>query len=198
MITFTVSLNGDFAEVSSSIPYRYYSPTSVSAIYPRYGPKDGDTVVQVWGENYLDLGDDFRCNFGTKSTKAHLITSKYLWCRAPQSDVVGKPMPFSVSINRQQNSKDKHDYWYYNDPSITKDEPDYGPMSGGTKVTLKGSSFYPFDYKNDINNKNDTFCHWGLLGKTPAEVISTTQVECLSPRNTLKIEKTTINVTLNN
>jgi hypothetical protein len=127
-----------------------------------------------------------------------MINSNYIWCRAAQSDVVGRAMPFSVSINRQQNSKDKHDYWYYNDPSITKDEPDYGPMTGGTKVTLRGSGFYPFDYKLDINNKNDTFCAWGLLGKTPAEVISTTEVECLSPPNGIKIDKTLINVTLNN
>lgn len=45
LITFTVSLKGDFSEVSTSLPYRYYKPTSVYAIYPRYGPKDGDTVV---------------------------------------------------------------------------------------------------------------------------------------------------------
>lgn len=43
-------------------------------IYPRYGPKDGDTVVQVWGDNFLDLGDDFRCNFGTRSTKAYFVS----------------------------------------------------------------------------------------------------------------------------
>lgn len=144
------------------------------------------------------MGDDFRCNFGTKSTKAHLINSKYLWCRAAQSDVVGKAMPFSISINRQQNSIDKLDYWYYNDHPISSDNPDYGPMEGGTKVTLRGSNFFPFNWKSEINNKNDTFCHWGRLGKTPAEVISSTTAECLSPRNHLGLRRTTINITLNN
>lgn len=57
-------------------------------------------MVQVWGQNFLDLGDDFRCNFGTRATKAYLINDKYLWCRAAHSDVVGRPMPFSVSLNR--------------------------------------------------------------------------------------------------
>jgi len=47
------------------MPYRYYDALEIDGIYPRYGPKDGDTVVQVWGKNFLDLGDDFRCNFGT-------------------------------------------------------------------------------------------------------------------------------------
>ena len=60
----------------------------VSNIYPRYGPKDGDTVVQVWGKNFLDLGDDFRCNFGTRSTKAHMINKNQIWCPSAESDIV--------------------------------------------------------------------------------------------------------------
>ena len=85
----------------SSLPYRYYEPTVVYNIYPRYGPKDGDTVVQVWGKNFLDLGDDFRCNFGTRSTKAFFVSDSFLWCYSAFSDVVNKAQPFSVSLNRQ-------------------------------------------------------------------------------------------------
>lgn len=114
IITFTVSLTGNFDDAESSHPYRYYSPIVVDSIYPRYGPKDGESVVQVWGKNFIDLGDDFRCNFGTKSTKAHFLNSGMLWCRSPQSDVVQRPMPFSVSMNRQQNSVQKQEYWFYN------------------------------------------------------------------------------------
>jgi hypothetical protein len=101
VVSFTVSLTGNFDDAASSLPYRYYNKLKVYALNPRYGPKDGDTVVQVWGENFLDLGDDFRCNFGTKSTKAHYFNQNYLWCRSPSSDVVERGMPFSVSLNRQ-------------------------------------------------------------------------------------------------
>jgi hypothetical protein len=45
IVSFSVSLTGRFDDVYSSLPYRYYDPTSISNIYPRYGPKDGDTVV---------------------------------------------------------------------------------------------------------------------------------------------------------
>ena len=48
-------------------------------------------------------------------------------------------------------------------------------MSGGTAVTLRGENYLPFDWHLDINNQNDTFCHWGPLGKTPAQVISSTE-----------------------
>lgn len=130
IISFTTSLTGDFDDAASSMPYRYYNKLNVLSIMPRYGPKDGDTVVEVWGQNFLDLGDDFRCNFGTKSTKAHYINSGRLWCRSPQSDVVDRAMPFSVSLNRQQNSLSKLSYYFYNMQSIFKIEPDYGSMLG--------------------------------------------------------------------
>ena len=101
IINFSVSLTGKFDDADSSLPYRYYNRAEVHAIYPRYGPKDGGTVVQVWGKNFLDLGDDFMCNFGTRATKANFMSSNYMWCRAAFSDVVTFAMPFSVSINRQ-------------------------------------------------------------------------------------------------
>mmetsp|Transcript_34677 Transcript_34677/g.53141 ORF Transcript_34677/g.53141 Transcript_34677/m.53141 type:complete len:244 (+) Transcript_34677:621-1352(+) len=198
IISLTVSLTGHFDDVYSSLPFRYYLPAQIGSIYPRYGPKDGDTVVQVWGQNFLDLGDDFRCNFGSRSTKAYFINENYIWCRAAPSDVVDRPMPFSVSLNRQQNSLSKIDYWYYNDPQIMTISPDYGPMGGNTKVVLKGSDFLPFNWKLDINNQNDTFCNWGPLGKTPAMVLSTTEAECLSPENSFTLPSVPLNLTLNN
>jgi hypothetical protein len=45
LISLTVSLTGNFDDTHSSLPYRYYKRQHVTGIYPRYGPKDGDTVV---------------------------------------------------------------------------------------------------------------------------------------------------------
>jgi len=139
--TLQVSLTGKFDDVYNSLPFRYYEPTKITGIYPPYGPRDGDTVIQVWGRNFLDLGDDFRCNFGSRSTKAYYISDENLWCRSAKSDVTGKPMPFSVSLNRQQASLSNINYWYYNEPILTKLTPDWGPASGGTRVMLSGSGF---------------------------------------------------------
>lgn len=44
-ISFTISMTGDFSDVINSLVYRYYTPTKIHAIYPHYGPKDGETVV---------------------------------------------------------------------------------------------------------------------------------------------------------
>jgi ribosomal protein L37AE/L43A len=101
IVPFSVSLTGDFTDTDDSEPFRYYTPTTVTGIYPRYGPKDGDTFVQVWGENFLNMDQDLRCNFGSKSTVGHFVNSGYITCRTPSSDVVGAGIPFSVSLNKQ-------------------------------------------------------------------------------------------------
>jgi hypothetical protein len=41
-----------------------------------------------------------------------------LECYSPQSDVVEKPIPFTLSFNNQQNTRDTKFFWYYNWPSI--------------------------------------------------------------------------------
>lgn len=45
IVSLSVSLTGKFDDVDSSLPYRYYMKAEIHAIYPRYGPKDGGTVV---------------------------------------------------------------------------------------------------------------------------------------------------------
>ena len=65
------------------------------------GPKDGGSTVQVWGIGFTDFGDDSICSFGVKTVPATIINENYLTCVAPGSDVIGRPMPFAVSMNGQ-------------------------------------------------------------------------------------------------
>jgi hypothetical protein len=169
----------------------------VTAIYPRYGPKDGGSFIQVWGENFLNFGDNTRCNFGSKSVQAHFISNTFITCMSPFSDVVEKAIPFSVSMNKQQNSKEKIDYWYYNWPQVVELVPNYGPNSGGNRVIIKGNNFMPFNFTEDIDNSNDTFCIFEGIGKVRAYALNSTKVYCEAPPNYVT-EKTTVEVTLNN
>ncbi|MBK8156592.1 MAG: IPT/TIG domain-containing protein, partial [Streptococcus sp.] len=51
----------------NSVGFRYYKDPVITAIYPKYGLKDGNTRVEVWGENFLNFDQFTRCNFGSKS-----------------------------------------------------------------------------------------------------------------------------------
>jgi hypothetical protein len=135
-VSFKVSVTGDFSDGVDEVIYTYYPKTSIYAFYPRYGPKDGDTPVQVWGDNFFDFGDETRCGFGTKTTRAKVFNSTYIECHSPMSDVVEKPIPFTISLNGQQNSRDTLFFYYYNWPSIEELVPNHGPEMGGTHVTL--------------------------------------------------------------
>lgn len=194
-----ISLTGDWTDSADSEPFRYYLNTRVHAIYPRYGPKDGGTVVQVWGENFLNYDENFRCNFGSKSVKAVFKSSTYAICKAPFSDNTNKPISFSVSLNKQQQSRDMIDYWYYSHPILAKLEPNYGPEDGGNEIILMGSNFHPFIDETRINNANDTFCIFSDLNvKTPARLINATKMACIAPATFDGISVTGVDLTLNN
>jgi hypothetical protein len=83
-----VTLTGEFDDSENSVTFRYYDTPKINAIYPRFGEKDGQTEITVWGENFLDFDYNTRCGFGSKTTKATLISSTQLKCLSPESDVV--------------------------------------------------------------------------------------------------------------
>jgi hypothetical protein len=70
VVSFTVSLTGDFLDVHNSLPFRYYPETHIFAIKPRYGLKDGNTRVEVWGRNFFNFDENIRCAFGSVSVPA--------------------------------------------------------------------------------------------------------------------------------
>lgn len=145
----------------------------------------------------MNFGESTVCNFGSKSVPAHFISSTYITCNATSSDVVEKAIPFSVSLNGQQNSKDRVDYWYYNWPQVVEVVPNYGPTSGGNRVVLRGNNFLPFDYKEDIDNSNDTFCNFEGIGLVKAYVLNSTKIFCEAPPNYVT-PSSIVEVTLNN
>lgn len=67
-----------------------------------------------------------------------------MFCNSPYSDVTGRGIPFSVTLNLQQNTRDNIDFWYYNSPSVTKITPWRGPDDGGTDILIMGNNFDPF------------------------------------------------------
>lgn len=150
-VTFSISLDGSFEDVKETLEFWYYRNVKLSAIKPTHGPKDGGTTVQVWGEHFYEFSGKndneqafTSCSFGVKSVPAKIQNEGYLICVSPDSDVVNRPMPFGVSLNGQQSSKDKMDFWYYNDPQVTTIYPDTGAEKGGNVLTLHGEGFKPF------------------------------------------------------
>ena len=196
IVPFTVTLTGDFSDISNSLSYRYYTDVVVKAIYPTYGEKDGGTKVEVWGENFLNFEQFTRCGFGSKTVPAVFVNSNYMYCISPASDVIEKSIPFIVTLNGQQNTKDKIKFWYYNRPSVRSITPNKGPEDGGNEIIINGNNFDPFKLY-DIDNHNDTFCNFEGLQKMPATVIDSTKISWNVPPS-FKQRSAIVEVTLNN
>lgn len=116
----------------------------------------------MWGENFRNHGENTFCSFGTVAAETEYKNSNFMICKSPPSAVVEKPIPLTVTLNNQQNSKDSLEFWYYSEPTVAVIEPDRGPETGGTKILLKGSNFDPFRSES-IKNYNDTFCYFEAL-----------------------------------
>lgn len=117
-------------------------------------------------------------------------------CYSPFSDVVQKELPFSISLNNQQNTRQNVDFVYYDFPQVSRLEPNKGPDTGGTKVHIRGQYFNP-SFGLSINNNDITMCKFGKLSLTTAEVVSSTEIICTSPASFVDRE-VPVEITLNN
>ena len=143
-------MTGDFSDSVNSVDFEYFTQIVVQRIFPKYGPKDGwDEAwgrddIQIWGQNFKQIKGETLVSFGTHAVVATVINSTYLTCKSPQSDVVAKAIPISISQNGGQYAPSTLFYYYYNWPQITELEPERGPEAGGSVITLKGRNFDPF------------------------------------------------------
>ena len=101
-------------------------------------------------------------------------------------------------MNDQQFSSNGHKFYYYNWPQIKALVPNIGPESGGTKIILKGSNFFPFkEILSEIDNRKDIYCGFIQLKiRVPAVVTNSTQAYCMAPAS-YYWHQTYVDLTLN-
>jgi len=107
-------------------------------------------------------------------------------------------MPFSVSLNGQQQTRDPIEFWYYNDPQVTFIDPDTGPEKGGNVIKLRGENFKPFrKAEGELDIDNSTFCYFVALGAyRKADVQNSTRASCKAPES-YYFRETAVEITLN-
>ncbi|CAM9286748.1 unnamed protein product, partial [Phaeothamnion confervicola] len=92
VVAVAVTLNGqDFATAAEAVvltatgdpPYFVYTAVArVYALWPAFGPLNGETVVTVMGSNFAPV-PGLRCRFGSKEVPATYVSSQELICTAP-------------------------------------------------------------------------------------------------------------------
>lgn len=146
-VDLSVSMNDE--NFGNPIRYTYYALAEVYSIRPICGPRTGYTQITVTGKNFVYSNpDSVKCLFDNlEQTPATVISDTEIRCDSP--DIHLKPyykqVYFNVSVtlngNDRSNNTGNIRFGYYDFQSLYDISPNFGPISGGTVVYVRGDNF---------------------------------------------------------
>ena len=178
-------VNADTQFVSASQVFTYQASPEVYQVTPSIAYSSGGTAITIYGKNFLANAkayvDGQLCTGATVDVRNSVVS-----CIAPAIDKEGL-LDIKIENVDGQYSILKGGINYHKAPTITSITPADGPTRGGTRITVKGTSFYPGAII-DLGGNN-------CLNLT---VDSPTQISCttVSLRNTAVT--TSVKVTIKN
>jgi hypothetical protein len=144
-------------------------PPEVLAISPEHGPIAGGTSVTVFG-NYFTTTPDTTVSFGTVYAANVLVVDEHtITCDTPAH--AAGTVTVKVTNSNGYGSL-IGGFTYHNPPVLATIDPDNGPSSGGTPVTLTGS---------DFTNVGTTTVSFDGTGATDVVVVNATTITCTTP-----------------
>jgi hypothetical protein len=191
-----VKASNNGVDFGTSVPsYSFEAASTVHSINPTVGPATGNTTVVVSGQNFA-FTSTLSCRFGDEVVPGTFVNASNVVCITPaQSGVVS----VEVSANGVDYTSSNTVHFQY-EASAPSDEakvspsdaapegatspatvplvlavtPGFGSTTGGTVVTLAGSSF-------EASAK--LACRFGAI-TTKASFVNRTAVRCTSPPST--------------
>ncbi|MFY1634082.1 IPT/TIG domain-containing protein [Solwaraspora sp. WMMB335] len=139
VVDVTVVLPGDDATAPDAFTYVAVAPTA-AAIDPDSGPQSGGQTVTITGTGFVPGGTTVTFD-GVPATGVVVDPSGTSLTAVTPAGAVG---PADVVVTTDGGSAAPLAYTYLADGSdavVTGIDPDFGPTSGGTAVTITGSGF---------------------------------------------------------
>lgn len=173
LVTLRLTTNGQ--DLSGTfLSFRYTLPMVVHELRPASGPSTGGTTVQVIGSRF-EQGHGLSCLFGRQQVAASFISTSVLACRAPAAAIGG--VPVSVSHNGFDfvpSAADAPRYTYVEPFAVRSIHPSFGPVEGGTRVTVRGGGFASASMNSSVT------CRFGD-SIVEGIVLSDSELECNAP-----------------
>jgi len=180
-LTVAVDISGDGADYSRDGNFFEYAASPiVSGISPSSGSQAGGTIITVTGRNFTPTASA-SCRFGTSSsTSATYVSSTLVTCPSPENLQPGDhklqvSWNEGVELSSTPDNSDYVTFTSYSEAKIMSVFPTLGSNTGGTSVTISGSSFFFSPLLK---------CIFEGVGVSPATFISSTSVSCASPKRT--------------
>ena len=177
------------------ISLEFLSAPMIYQVTPQVGGCNGSTPITLFGENFVDI-PHLVCTFSYEKyslyTNATFISPSQISCSTPAptwaSEDDGTEM-YSVLVGLKSNVSGfdcltKGIFHFNQKPSILHSlSPSYGPISGGTLLSIYGDGFYSYTESYEEYNmtyKTSPFCKLGTV-TVPAVIMSDSLVECVAP-----------------
>lgn len=128
--------------------------------------------VDVTGKNFPPF-QGIQCKFGSLLSIGTFQNANSLRCLIPPSPV-SKVVPVSVSFNAHDFIESPGSYEFVDTFFIREVVPSNGPVTGGTRVRIRGGSFDP--------NDNITCLFDSRASSEYAIVVSPSEIECVTPK----------------
>ncbi|GFH60968.1 hypothetical protein CTEN210_17444 [Chaetoceros tenuissimus] len=166
-------VNSFTANSTSSQRLRINFDTTISSIYPSFGPMDGGTSVNVNGRFAMNnqTSQIVTCHFGNEESPGVLLSSTAIQCVSPPyyKEVA---VTLSISFGTNPRSESSILFSYRRQLLVTSIKPSNGNLKGGTRIIVQGQYFEETDQLS---------CRFGLNTIVDAFYISSTSLLCLSP-----------------
>ena len=147
----------------------------VAVVSPTSGSIGGGTLITITGSGFSSNTGTLLCRFADRVVEATFVSSSLIECKTP---VMSGPQTVSLEISSDGSNFAPSGFFFdfLSDVIVTAVEPNTGPTTGLTLVTVVGDNF-PKELEIMCQFKADD-------GKTflqSALWISTNAVQCLSP-----------------
>ena len=125
---------------SATLPYTYLPLPTVASITPVAGPTSGGTPVSIVGTNFLVGATDVELG-GVPALNVVVAPDGLSLTATTPPNVEG---PAAVIVTTAGgDSVDDVEFTYFAVPTVATIAPAFGPLVGGTSVTLTGQDFAP-------------------------------------------------------
>lgn len=147
----SITTNGyDF---SNSIPITIIDHHTLLSLYPSQGTIDGGTKVYIDGTNFIK-SDELACKFGHRIVPGIFVSSDGIICVSPAANQSDLTLEVTVTTDGYHFSDNSMLFSYYEGGTILMIDPNVGPSSGGTKVTIyyQASETIASEFQCGFNN----------------------------------------------
>jgi len=121
---------------SDPVEFAYVDAPVLTALDPTSGPLSGGTEVTITGTGFTA---DSVVEIGGVVVEAELIGDDLVFT-TPAGTTAG---PVDVTVTDVGGESEALEFTYIAAPSVTGIAPDFGPVEGGTEVTVTGEGFIP-------------------------------------------------------